>query len=99
MPPIRVLALKLSYMNHDGSFRQMHCVLLDITRQKISEDALQESEKKYRTLFTTMETGVFYQRADSRLIDCNPATLRLFGLTREEFLNLTPRDPRWQVIR
>lgn len=89
---------KIAY-NSDGSFRQTHCILQDITEKNRAEDALRESEEKFRTLYTNMETGVFYQRADSTLIDCNPAVLKMFGITREEFLSQTSMDSGGKVIQ
>lgn len=68
------------------------------TLQKQTQNALQEREKKYRTLFENMVQGVFYQRADGALIDCNSATLELFGLTKDEFLGRTSQNPQWKVI-
>ena len=60
---------------------------------------LQESEEKYRILFENMAQGVFYQRADGALIDVNPPALKLFGLTRSQFLKRTLHSPQWRVIR
>ncbi|MCU7919180.1 MAG: EAL domain-containing protein [Candidatus Thiodiazotropha sp. (ex Epidulcina cf. delphinae)] len=61
--------------------------------------ALKIGEEKLRMLFDNMAQGVFYQRSDGKLIDCNPAALKIFGLPREEFLNRTSMDPHWRVIR
>ena len=74
-------------------------VLNDITLRKQEEEALRHSEEKYRTLFTGMSQGAFYQAADGRLLDVNPAALRIFGLTRQEFLERTSHSPAWKVIR
>ena len=74
-------------------------VLNDITLRKQEEEALRQSEEKYRTLFTGMSQGAFYQAADGRLLDVNPAALRIFGLTRQEFLERTSHSPAWKVIR
>jgi PAS domain S-box-containing protein len=64
-----------------------------------AEDALRESERKYRTLFEHMAQGVFYQRADGMLVDVNPAALDMLGLTHDQFLGKTSRDPSWRVVR
>jgi PAS domain S-box-containing protein len=64
-----------------------------------AERALRESERKYRTLFENMAQGVFYQQADGVLVDVNPAALAMMGLTRDQFLGKTSRDPQWRVIR
>jgi two-component system sensor histidine kinase/response regulator len=74
-------------------------VMIDISDRKRVEQALRDSEEKYRTLVEHMVQGVFIQRADGMLVDYNPATLELFGLTAEQFLGRTSQDPRWRVIR
>jgi two-component system sensor histidine kinase/response regulator len=73
-------------------------VMIDIGDRKRVEQALRDSEEKYRTLVEHMVQGVFIQQADGVLLDYNPATLELFGLTAEQFLRRTSLDPRWRVI-
>ena len=74
-------------------------VVSDVTERKQSEEKLRQSEEKQRRLFETMSEGVFYQRADGTPTDVNPAALRMFGLSREEFLNRTSLHSEWDVIR
>jgi PAS domain S-box-containing protein len=62
------------------------------------KEALWESEAKYRTLFSNMVQGVFFQRSDGVLEDVNPAALAMFGLTRDQFLGRTSYDPAWRVV-
>jgi PAS domain S-box-containing protein len=53
-------------------------VLRDITDRKLAENALMESEKKYRTLFEDSVEAMSVSR-DGRMIDVNPAWLALHG--------------------
>jgi PAS domain S-box-containing protein len=71
---------------------------LEITDYKLAQEALQKSEVKYRTLFETMSEGVFYQHKDGKLIDVNQSALNLFGLTRDQFIGRTSRNPQWAVV-
>ena len=63
------------------------------------EEALLQSEAKYRQLFECMAQGAFYQRADGMLVDVNLAALEMLGLTRDQFLGRTSLDPKWKVIQ
>ncbi len=67
--------------------------LLDITDRKQALDALAESEEKYRQLFESDSDAVMIFDAETlRFEDANPATLNLFGYSKEEFLALTVED-------
>jgi len=66
--------------------------------QRQAEEALQQSELKFRTLFETMPLGVVYQGADGKIIDANPAAERIIGVTLDQMRGLTSMDPRWKAI-
>ncbi len=51
----------------------------DISDRKRVEDALRESEEKYRSLFNEDITGNFFCSRAGDILDCNPAFLRMFG--------------------
>jgi len=60
-------------------------IVRDITDRKRMQEALAESEKKYRNLFNNAEAGMFRTKADgSEILDFNDKYLEIFGRTREE---------------
>ncbi len=63
--------------------------LRDITERKLAEEALRESEIRYRSLFNLANDAIFLMRGD-RFVDCNPKTLEIFGCSREEILQQPP---------
>ena len=67
-------------------------VLLDVTRLMRSEQALKESEKKYRTLFEDSRDAIFIVNREGVQTDVNNAHLKLFGYTMEETRNLRAID-------
>ena len=52
---------------------------IDITPIKKSQDAINESEKKYRELFENSVSGVFRTTIEGEFIDCNNAYAKIFG--------------------
>jgi PAS domain S-box-containing protein len=73
-------------------------VARDITERRQIETKLIESESHYRTMFDTMMQGAFYQHADGVLTDVNNAALKMFGLTKDEFLRRKSNSLQWDVI-
>ena len=68
-------------------------VVTDITERKTAEKGIQESEEKYRQLFSTISDAIFVMDVDTLgMIDANDSALSLYGYGREEFLSLTLLD-------
>jgi PAS domain S-box-containing protein len=66
---------------------------IDITERRRAEDALRESEEKYRQLVSTTTDSVMLFDAETRnILDVNKACEKLYGYSREEFLNLRQKD-------
>jgi len=59
----------------------------DITDRKRAEEALQESEKKYRTFFKTVRDCVFITSKQGDWLDLNDAAAELFGFDNKEDLS------------
>lgn len=78
--------------------RECRVAIVDITAQKLTEQKLQESELKYRSLFETMTQGVLYQTPDGKIISANPAAEMILGMPIEQMQGRTPQDLNWQTI-
>ncbi|HTD51424.1 MAG TPA: PAS domain S-box protein, partial [Thermoanaerobaculia bacterium] len=62
-------------------------VARDITERKEAERALRASEERYRLLFERNLYGVIRNTLEGKIVDCNGAAARLFGLgSREELI-------------
>jgi PAS domain S-box-containing protein len=57
----------------------------DITRQKLTEQALQQSEEKFRLLIEKSITGVYILQ-DSVMAYVNPSVARIFGYRQDEMV-------------
>lgn len=70
-------------------FRQTHCVMHNITEIKQAENALRESELRYRTLFDEAVEGiVLADRNEGIVRDCNQAFLALTGYAKSKLVGL-----------
>ena len=56
----------------------------DVTERRQVEEALRESEERYRTLFDQSKDGVYITTRDGKLVEGNQAYLDILGLSREE---------------
>lgn len=83
----------------EGNPVRMLGTVQDITARKRAEEAVAESEARYRSLVAAMAEGVVVQDARGQITFCNEAACQLLGLSREQMLGLESRDPRWHAIR
>lgn len=65
----------------------------DIAKRIKTEDELSRSEKKFRTLYSSMTDTVMIENEFGQFIDCNEASLKMFGCkTVEEYCRLSAID-------
>jgi len=61
-------------------------ILRDVTERKQMEDAIRNSETKYRTLFEKMPQGIYQTSLEGKLMIANPALVQLLGYESERDL-------------
>ncbi len=71
---------------------------MDITERRNTEEALRESEEKFKFLFDTMAQGVTVQDRQSRIIEANHAAASILGLSQDQLLGKTAYDPHWKLV-
>ena len=67
-------------------------IIEDITERQRFEDALRESEEKFRTLFEDSRDAIFINTKEGKFIDVNQSYLDLFGYNREEMAERNATD-------
>ncbi|MFA5055223.1 MAG: PAS domain S-box protein [Dehalococcoidia bacterium] len=62
-------------------------IVRDISERKKAEEALRQSEEKFRVLFESIPDGIsVIDMKTGKLVDSNPAALRMFGFSRDEVI-------------
>jgi len=105
----------LVVQSYDPRFRYGHAekeMLTFVSQQiavalerKRAQDAIRESEERYRLLFERNMAGVYRTTLAGRILECNEALARIFGYgSREELLgrdirSLYPSEEEWQGFR
>ena len=84
--------------NAAGELTHFAAIERDLTERHQMEDALRESETRFRSVITSMVEGVVVQDATGFIISCNEAAEQILGLTREQMMGRTSVDPRWSTI-
>jgi eukaryotic-like serine/threonine-protein kinase len=107
-----VLSHENRYRCKDGSYRWlqwtaqeivgqqlMYAAARDITERKRAEEALRESEERYRSVVAAMQDGIVLLDADGSIRACNASAERILGLSADQMRGRTPLDPRWGAVR
>jgi PAS domain S-box-containing protein len=69
-----------------------------IARKK-ADEALRESEERYRMLFETIDEGIVLIAPDGQIIQANAAAQRFLGLKLSEIKSRKYDSPDWDIIR
>ncbi|MAF02231.1 MAG: GGDEF domain-containing protein [Herbaspirillum sp.] len=83
--------------NAAGKVEAMEGFLQDVTERKEAAQALQEAERRYRSIFENAIEGVFQTTPDGTYIAVNPALARIYGYHSPEDLIVGLRDISHQL--
>ncbi len=90
-PPFDLWLENHIYPSTDG----LSIFFRNITERKKAEMQIQESERKYRTIFLKSPLPIWiYDFETLKFLDVNESAIKHYGYSREEFLNMTIKDIR-----
>ncbi len=64
-----------------------------------AEDALAESERRFRTVVNALDEGLSIQDADGIIVTVNDATCRILGMSREQIVGVPAAHRPWGAVR
>ena len=85
--PVRLSITPLQ--TDDGTVIGFMGIADDLSEHKTIQANLRDSQARYRTLFERAGDAIFLMK-NEHFIDCNPATLKMFGCTRNQIVGETP---------
>ena len=86
------------YSNHtvvdiSGVGKELYCIDVDLSERKSFEEALRESEEKYRQLFEAESDAIFLiDNETGQIFEVNTAATKIYGYTREELIRMRNVD-------
>jgi len=75
-----------------GQIREILCIGNDITDRKKTEEALHQTEERFRAVFESAEDSVFIKNCDYQYVLINPAMEKLLEMPARQIAGKTDRD-------
>ena len=79
-------------IEEDGTFAGVVSLAQDITERKRTEEALEESRRRFQAIFEYSLEGILLMDDGGRYVDGNPAICQLLGYSHDELVKLTVWD-------
>jgi PAS domain S-box-containing protein len=90
---IHLLTSKIPLRDTGGNIMGVLGVYQDITERKQAEEALRESEEKFRGFFQGAAEGILVSNFETqKFVYANPAVCRMLGYTEEELVHMGIND-------
>jgi PAS domain S-box-containing protein len=90
--PHTSIVSKFPLYDGDGKAYALCGISTDITDRKRMEDALRESEERYRSIFENAVEGIFQTTLDGKYVAVNPALARMYGYDSPDDMIATITD-------
>ena len=87
----------MGVVDGDGRLVAIEGVIQDITQRRRVEDALRETERRYRSIFEHATEGIYQTSPEGRYLAANPALAKIYGYTTPEELIADLSDIQHQL--
>ena len=91
--PVPVSTSSHRYYDHSGNFLGVEGIFRDITGRKLAEDAIRESERRFRAIFDQTFQFIGLMTPDGTLIEVNRTALKFSGINESEIIG----KPFWET--
>ncbi len=85
------LTTKFPILDKNGKPTMVGGIAIDITERKLVEEALRQSEERYRTLFDQSPVGVFIFNEDFKITQCNERMVQILQSSHDRIIGLDMR--------
>ncbi len=85
--------------DEQGSFRQTHCTLRDITQRKQAERELHRAAEERRVLLDLLPVGISITDEQGQIVDANRMSEELLGISASEHKERRYDGQEWDIIR
>lgn len=99
--PERLVGVALPYAGAEleGVTYRVAGIGEDITEHRLTEQALRDSEARYRSVILAMSDGIVVHGRNGEIVTANPSAERMLGLSLDQLQGRTSLDPRWRAVR
>ncbi|MFP4486963.1 MAG: response regulator [Campylobacterales bacterium] len=74
-------------------------VAVDITKNKEAQQEIEKSEKMLKAIYDVIPVGISVNDKNGYTIDCNKASEKILGVTKEEHLTRNYTGEEWKIVR
>ena len=78
------------YFNEDSKPYRVAGIQMDATNRKLAQQAIQDSESRYKLLFENSMDGIFQMTTDGIIVAVNAAGCAMFQLSEKQICDLPP---------
>ena len=82
----------------DDEIAHFICLARDITTAKKGDEALLNSEKRYKGLLNNLEAGIVVHASDGKILKYNKKATQLLGMTSQNLVGKDIHYEEWQFI-